>query len=107
MLGVGARELTELGNQRSQLFDVRMREHQPCLRFVQVATDGGLLPAPLVRDAFELWPAKRREMVVDFTRYLDGSPTRRGDAIYLANVMKKRGASWRGLYSACQEHVGE
>jgi len=26
---------------------------------------------------------------------------------YLANVMKKRGASWRGLYSACQAHVGE
>jgi len=26
---------------------------------------------------------------------------------YLANVMKKRGASWRGLFTACQEHVGE
>lgn len=26
---------------------------------------------------------------------------------YLGNVMKKRGAAWRGLYSACQEHVGE
>src|SRR6185437_9991332 len=26
---------------------------------------------------------------------------------YLANVMKKRGASWRGLYSACEAHVGE
>lgn len=26
---------------------------------------------------------------------------------YLANVMKKRGATWRGLYTACQEHVGE
>jgi hypothetical protein len=24
---------------------------------------------------------------------------------YLSNVMKKRGASWRGLYSACQAHV--
>src|SRR5262249_15726890 len=24
---------------------------------------------------------------------------------YLSNVMKKRGASWRGLYTACQEHV--
>src|SRR4051812_1459985 len=23
---------------------------------------------------------------------------------YLANIMKKRGATWRGLYSACQEH---
>ena len=26
---------------------------------------------------------------------------------YLANVMKKRGASWRGLFTACQAHVGE
>ena len=26
---------------------------------------------------------------------------------YLANVMKKRGATWRGLYAACQAHVGE
>lgn len=26
---------------------------------------------------------------------------------YLANVMKKRGATWRGLYSACSEQVGE
>jgi MoxR-like ATPase len=25
---------------------------------------------------------------------------------YLSNVMKKRGASWRGLYSACQGHAG-
>ncbi len=25
---------------------------------------------------------------------------------YLANVMKKRGATWRGLYSACAEHAG-
>ena len=25
---------------------------------------------------------------------------------YLGNVMKKRGAAWRGLYSACQAHVG-
>ena len=26
---------------------------------------------------------------------------------YLGNVMKKRGAEWRGLYAACQEHAGE
>jgi hypothetical protein len=25
---------------------------------------------------------------------------------YLGNVMKKRGAAWRGLYTACQAHVG-
>lgn len=26
---------------------------------------------------------------------------------YLANVMKKRGAAWRGLHAACAEHIGE
>ena len=26
---------------------------------------------------------------------------------YLATVMKKRGATWRGLYTACQSQVGE
>ena len=50
--------------------------------------DGGLLPKPIVRDTFELWPAKRREVVVDFTRYMDGSPTKKGDVIYLTNTMK-------------------
>ena len=36
----------------------------------------------------ELWPAKRREVVVDFTKYMDGSPTKKGDVVYLVNVMK-------------------
>jgi hypothetical protein len=31
---------------------------------------------------------ERREFVVDFTRYQDGSPTTKGDVIYLTNVMK-------------------
>ena len=30
------------------------------------------------RDSFELWPAKRREFIVDFTRYQDGSPDHEG-----------------------------
>jgi len=58
------------------------------MKFVQVASDGGLVPLAFERDSFELWPAKRREFVVDFTRYLDGSPTKKGDVIYLTNVMK-------------------
>src|SRR5262249_9634874 len=44
--------------------------------------------APIVRDSFELWPAKRREFIVDFTKYMDGTPTTKGDVIYLADVMK-------------------
>ena len=58
------------------------------MKFTQIATDGGLLPFPLTRDNFELWPAKRRELIVDFTKYQDGSPTTKGDVIYLTNVMK-------------------
>ena len=56
------------------------------MRFVEIATDGGLLPYPIVRDSFELWPAKRREVIVDFSKYLDGSPTHKGEEIYLVNV---------------------
>jgi FtsP/CotA-like multicopper oxidase with cupredoxin domain len=41
-----------------------------------------------VRNSFELWPAKRKEFVIDFTRYQDGSPTKKGDVIYLVDVMK-------------------
>jgi FtsP/CotA-like multicopper oxidase with cupredoxin domain len=58
------------------------------MQFVQIASDGGLLPVPIRRDSFELWPAKRREFIVDFTRYQDGTPTSPGDAIFLTNVMK-------------------
>jgi FtsP/CotA-like multicopper oxidase with cupredoxin domain len=66
----------------------RIPDGQQCMKFTQIATDGGLLPVPIVRDSFELWPAKRREFIVDFTRYQDGSPTTKGDVIYLTNVMK-------------------
>jgi FtsP/CotA-like multicopper oxidase with cupredoxin domain len=66
----------------------RIPDGQQCMRFTQIASDGGLLPFPVTRDSFELWPAKRREVVVDFTRYQDGSPTTKGDVIYLTNVMK-------------------
>jgi len=60
---------------------------QQCMRLTQIASEGGLLPAPIVRNSFELWPAKRREFVVDFTKYMDGSPTRPGDVLYLVNSL--------------------
>ena len=58
------------------------------MSWTQIADDGGLLPFPITRDTFELWPAKRREHIVDFTKYKDGSPTKKGDVIYLTNVMR-------------------
>ena len=66
----------------------RIPDGQQCMKFTQIASDGGLLPFPIKRDSFELWPAKRREVIVDFTRYQDGTPTTKGDVIYLTNVMK-------------------
>jgi FtsP/CotA-like multicopper oxidase with cupredoxin domain len=66
----------------------RIPDGQQCMKFTQIASDGGLLPLPIPRDSFELWPAKRREFIVDFTRYQDGTPTTKGDVIYLTNVMK-------------------
>ncbi len=49
------------------------------MKFTQIATDGGLIPFPFERDSFELWPAKRREFIVDFTKYQDETPTTKGD----------------------------
>ncbi|WP_197677261.1 multicopper oxidase family protein [Friedmanniella luteola] len=66
----------------------RIPDGQQCMKFTQIASDGGLLPFAVERDNFELWPAKRREMIIDFTRYQDGSPTKKGDVIYLTNTMK-------------------
>jgi FtsP/CotA-like multicopper oxidase with cupredoxin domain len=65
----------------------RLPNGQQSMKFTEIATDGGLLPFPIVRDSFELWPAKRREVIVDFTKYMDGSPTTKGDEVYLTNVM--------------------
>jgi FtsP/CotA-like multicopper oxidase with cupredoxin domain len=66
----------------------RLTNARQCMKWVQVANEGGLLPQAIIRDDFELWPAKRREFVVDFSRYMDGSPTKPGDVIYLVNTMK-------------------
>ncbi len=66
----------------------RIPDAQQCMQFTEIAGDGGLLPFPIKRDSFELWPAKRREVIVDFTRYQDGTPTTKGDVMYLTNVMK-------------------
>lgn len=58
--------------------------HQ-CMKFLQIASEGGLLPKPMYRNTIQLWPAKRREVIIDFRKYMDGSPTKKGDVIYLVN----------------------
>jgi len=64
----------------------RLPDAQQCMVMTQIATDGGLLPFALQRNSIEMWPAKRREVVMDFTRYMDGSPTKKGDVIWLVNI---------------------
>jgi FtsP/CotA-like multicopper oxidase with cupredoxin domain len=61
---------------------------QQCMRFTQIASEGGLLPFAITRNSFEVWPAKRREVIVDFTKYMDGSPTAKDDVVYLVNTKK-------------------
>jgi FtsP/CotA-like multicopper oxidase with cupredoxin domain len=86
---VGPRSAVSLGLSGNELQgQYRIPDGQQCMQFVQIASDGGLLPFPVVRDSFELWPAKRREFIVDFTKYMDGTPTTPGDVVYLTNVMK-------------------
>ncbi|HEY8377094.1 MAG TPA: multicopper oxidase domain-containing protein, partial [Nannocystis sp.] len=60
------------------------------MKFTLIASDGGLLPAPIVRDSIAIAPSKRREVIVDFTRYQDGTRTRDGDEIYLTNILSMR-----------------
>lgn len=65
----------------------QLPDGQQCMKWTQIASEGGLLPAPIVRDSFQIWPAKRREFIVDFTKYKDGTPTTPGDVIYLVNTL--------------------
>jgi FtsP/CotA-like multicopper oxidase with cupredoxin domain len=56
------------------------------LKMYQVAVGGGLLPNPIVKDQIEIWPAKRREIVVDFSKDMNGRPIPPGTVVYLTNV---------------------
>ena len=85
----GPRSAASLGYKDEELQgQYRIPDGQQCMQFTQIAADGGLLPVPIKRSSFELWPAKRREFIVDFSRYQDGTPTTKGDVIYLTNVME-------------------
>lgn len=68
------------------LFSGSSKGGEQCMKMVQIAPEGGPLAYPFLRNGIEVWPAKRREVIVDFSKYMDGSPTRKGDVIYLTNV---------------------
>jgi FtsP/CotA-like multicopper oxidase with cupredoxin domain len=63
---------------------------EQCFRPVQIASEGGLLPYPVERNSWEIWPANRKEFVVDFTKYLDGAATKDGDEFYICNIRKMK-----------------
>src|SRR3954462_3375463 len=83
---VAARDLGLIGNELQGQY--RLPDGERVMQFMQIAGEGGLLPNPMPRDSFEIWPAVRRELVVDFTRYANGAPTAKGDVIYMVNTMK-------------------
>ncbi|MGH2754070.1 MAG: multicopper oxidase domain-containing protein [Actinomycetota bacterium] len=45
----------------------------PAAPLVQIASDGGLLPAPYTDTNLSLWPAERAEVVIDFSAFEVGS----------------------------------
>ena len=81
-----ARDMGYVGDELQGQY--RLPNGQQCMKWCEVANEGGLLPNAIMRDSFELWPAKRREVVVDFSKWMDGSPTKKGDVLYLVDVMK-------------------
>ncbi|MCM2332650.1 MAG: multicopper oxidase domain-containing protein [Anaeromyxobacteraceae bacterium] len=66
----------------------RLPDGRLAMRMTQIGSGGGLLPTPIIRDSFENWPAMRHEVVVDFSKWLDGKPTRKGDVLWLVNIGK-------------------
>jgi len=85
----GPKAAKDLGYTGSDLQgQYRIPDGQQCMQWNQIAADGGIIPNVITRNSFELWPAKRREFIVDFSKYQDGTPTKKGDVIYLTNVMK-------------------
>ena len=63
------------------------------MQFVQIGSEGGLLPNPLLRNSFEIWPSRRKDIIVDFTRYMRGpdgtsKETNAGDVLYLVDSTK-------------------
>jgi FtsP/CotA-like multicopper oxidase with cupredoxin domain len=66
----------------------RLLDGQVCMKMLQIANGGGLLPDAIEKTSMELWPAMRPQAVMDFTRYIDGTPTKKGDVIWMVNIAK-------------------
>jgi len=85
---LGPRSAVSLGHTGPQLQgQYRLTDAQIAMDFAHIANGGGLFQSVDVRDRVEVWPASRPQVVIDFTKYIDGRPTRKGDVIYLVNRM--------------------
>jgi FtsP/CotA-like multicopper oxidase with cupredoxin domain len=85
----GPKAAVDLGYKGTELQgQYRLPDGKQCMQMTQIATGGGLLPSPLIRDSVEVWPAMRPQMVIDFTKYADGRPTKKGDVVWLVNIAK-------------------
>jgi len=59
-----------LNGSNARLMELALNTGQP---FVQIGSDGGLLPAPVVRSTLLISPGERVEVVVDFSAYKTGT----------------------------------
>jgi FtsP/CotA-like multicopper oxidase with cupredoxin domain len=65
-----------LNGANARNFNLRLEDNN---EFYQIASDGGLLEAPLITDSFFVTPGERAEIIVDFSVY------NKGDVIRLLN----------------------
>jgi len=67
-----------------RVFQLRLGADEP---FLQIASDGGLLPAPVELSRVQVTPGERVELVVDFSRYKPGT------TLELTNMADTTGAT--------------
>ncbi|MBB5152558.1 multicopper oxidase family protein [Saccharopolyspora phatthalungensis] len=60
------------------------------MQFLQIASDGGFLSIPAVRQEIDLWPSERAEVLVDFRSVAPGTNVVLEDTFSFTNVESKR-----------------
>ncbi len=54
----------------ARIYSLQLSSGQP---LIQIGTDGGLLPKPLLKPVIELAPAERADVIIDFAQYSQGA----------------------------------
>ncbi len=85
----GPKAAVDLGYKGTDLQgQYRLTDGKQCLKMMQIGSGGGLLPNAIQRDNIENWPGMRHEVVVDFTKTMDGKATKKDQVIWLVNTAK-------------------